>query len=271
MSERGRRALVGGLAVVAVGPQLFLLLCPHRVECLRAMGHVGVWLAGGAKAGAVMAAVSLLAWAARLVWLLRVDAGLVRSLARSRRLPSELEAALRTTGLRRASCVVSELPIAFCAGGLRPEVIISDGLVRHLRPTELQAVLIHELEHARRREPLLRAASRAAADVLFYAPVVRWWSRRLAARSELRADRAAMETVGRGPVAGALIALGSRAEPNGATAFAGIAELRVAQILGAQLPSQPPGISVLGVTWLGVYLAFVVTCCLVEVALTVAR
>jgi len=271
VSELYRRALLAGLVVVAVGPQFFFLFCPHRADCLRAMGHVGVWLAGGAKAGIAMVAVSLLAWAARLVWLLRAEAGLVRTLPKSRGLPSELQAALRATGLRRAFCAVSEQRIAFCAGGLRPVVIVSDGLVRDLQPAELQAVLIHELDHAKRREPLIRAATRAAADVLFYAPIVRWWTRRMAAGAELRADRAAMETVGRGPVARALITLGSHAEPIGTAPFVGIAELRVAQILGDPLPSQLPEVSVLGITWMGVYLAFVVSSCAVQIILTVAR
>lgn len=271
MGERNSRALLAGLGIVAAGPLLFLLICPHRADCLRAIGHVGVWLGGGAKVGAVMLGASLLAWVARLVWLLRADAGLVRTLPRSHRLPSELQAALRSTAMPRVSCVVSELPIAFCAGALRPVVIVSDGLVKHLRHAELQAVMVHEHEHARRREPLRRAASRAAADVLFYAPVVRWWSRRLNVRSELQADRAAMMKVGRGAVAGALIALGSRSGPMDRAAFAGIAELRVAQILGDPLPPQAPKLSVLGATWLGVYLAFVATCCVVGMVLTLAR
>ena len=79
------------------------------------MDHVCVWLAGGAKVGLVLAASSLLVWAARLAWLVHVDARLARTLARSRSLSSALQAALRSTGVARASCVVSELPIVFCA------------------------------------------------------------------------------------------------------------------------------------------------------------
>ena len=271
MSERGRQVVFGALVVIAAGPLFSFLLCPHRAECMRATGQVGIWLAGGAKVGLALAAWSLLAWAARLAWLVHIDARLVRTLPRSRSLPSALQAALRRTGLARASCVVSELPIAFCTGAVRPIVIVSDGLVRCLRPVELEAVLLHERDHARRRDPLLRAATRAAADVLFYAPVVRWWSRWLAARAELRADRAAIGTMGRGPVAGALLAIGSQGGPSGAAAFAGIGQLRVAQLLGDPLPAEAPEWSVLGITWVGVYLAFVSTGCLVQIVLSLAR
>ncbi len=271
MSERSRQVPLGGLVVTAASPVFSFLLCPHRAVCLHAMGQVGVWLAGGAKVGLVLAASSLLAWVARLGWLVHANAQLVRTLPRSHSLPPALEAALRSTGAARASCVVSELPIALCTGTLWPVVIVSDGLVRCLRPAELEAVLLHERDHARRREPLLRAATRAAADVLFYAPVVRWLSQWLAARAELRADRAAIETVGRGPVAAALLTLGSHARPNGAAAFAGPAQLRVAQVLGDPLPAQAPELSVLAITWVGVYLAFVSTGCLVQILLSLAR
>lgn len=91
MGERGRQVLLGGLVVIAASPAFSFLLCPHRAECLHAMGQVGVWLAGGAKVGLVLAASSLLAWAARLGWLVHADAGLVRTLPRSRSLPSALQ------------------------------------------------------------------------------------------------------------------------------------------------------------------------------------
>ena len=267
MRERGRRVLLGVMLLVSVVPLLFLLMCPQRASCLRSMWPPSLWLAGAAKVGLALSAASLVAWAARLAWLLRVDARLVHALHASRTPPAKLQAALSGVGLRRARCVVSERPIAFCAGALRPVVVVSDGLARCLPPAELRAVLIHELDHATRREPLLRAATRSAADVLFYAPAVRWWCRWLAAKSELRADRAAIDAVGRSAVARALITLAGDARLYGAAAFAGIARLRVAQVLGEPLPPQTPELSVLGITGAGFYLAFVVTACLVNVAL----
>lgn len=266
-----RWALLAGLVAIAVSPIVLFLLCPHRADCLRATARIGVWLAGGLKAGLALSTLSVLAWSVRLAWLLHVDALLVRSLPQCRLLPPKMQAALRSGGLQRMSCVVSELPIAFCVGALRPVVVVSDGLARCLRPVELEAVLLHEHDHARRREPLVRAATRAAADVLFYAPVVRWWSRRLATSSELRADRAAIQTLGPGPVAGALLTLANHERVGGAAAFAGTAQLRVAQVLGDPLPTQAPELSVLGITWIGVYTAFVITCCLVQIVLTLAR
>lgn len=61
-SKRCRWALLAGLAVMAVGPAVLFLLCPHRADCLCATARVGVWLAGGIKAGLVLSALSVLAW-----------------------------------------------------------------------------------------------------------------------------------------------------------------------------------------------------------------
>jgi Zn-dependent protease with chaperone function len=149
--------LLGALVLVAVAPLLFFLLCPHRASCLRAAGSLNLWLVGAAKVGLAMAVMSLVAWAARLAWLLRLDARLVSALPESRTPPAELQAALSRAGPQRAHCVVSEQPIAFCTGALLPVIVVSDSLVRRLRPAELRAVLIHELDHASHREPHHRA------------------------------------------------------------------------------------------------------------------
>jgi len=42
VSKRCRQALLAGLVVIAVGPAVFLLLCPHRADCIRATGQVAV-------------------------------------------------------------------------------------------------------------------------------------------------------------------------------------------------------------------------------------
>jgi beta-lactamase regulating signal transducer with metallopeptidase domain len=71
-------------------------------------------------------------------------------------------------------------------------------------------VLVHEAEHARRRDPLRRLAGRAAADVLFWLPLVSWWTSGRLEDAELAADRAAIDRVGRTPLARALRATAAR-------------------------------------------------------------
>ena len=84
-------------------------------------------------------------------------------------------------------------PRAFCAGLLRPRVLLSTGAVRALGDAELAAVVAHEAHHARRRDPLRLAALRVAADSLAFLPAVRPLAARYAELLEIDADRAAVD------------------------------------------------------------------------------
>jgi Zn-dependent protease with chaperone function len=148
--------------------------------------------------------------------------------------PPALALAIQRTRCREVVCLDTTEPLAFCAGALRPRLFVSRGLIENLRPLELQAVLLHEAHHARRRDPLRRATVHAAGDVLFFAPLMSWWARRYLDSSELAADRAAMSAVGTSPVAGALCVIGG-APAIAAAGFSGAADLRARQLLGLTL------------------------------------
>jgi len=248
-----------------------LLLCPHRGACLSALGQVSVWAAAAARSGLPLLALSLLVSAVRVGWLTHRASRLVAALPRAAGMPDGLRDALIRTGTRRVVCVAAEAPVAFCAGALRPRVVLSAELVQLLSPDELDAVLIHEQDHARRREPLVRAACQAGAEALFYVPLVGWWSQRHAAGAELRADRAAIRRVGARPVAGALLALGSGGGSAGSAAFTGAGPLRVAQVLGDPLPRPAPHLSLVGISVFGPYVAFVAASCIVQLVLYLLR
>jgi Zn-dependent protease with chaperone function len=122
-------------------------------------------------------------------------------------------------------------------------------------------VLVHEAEHARRRDPLRRLAARAAGDVLFWLPLAGWWSRRRLEQAELAADRAAIGQVGRGPLARALRATAAPGPPAVGTRFDGAGAARVAQLLGDQPPpSRPPLVACL-LSLLGLTLAVSLAMC----------
>lgn len=61
----------------------------------------------------------------------------------------------------------------FTAGLLEPRIYVTSALQRTLSLRELEAVLLHELNHVRRRDPARAAAATFLADVLFWLPVVR--------------------------------------------------------------------------------------------------
>jgi Zn-dependent protease with chaperone function len=266
MTERRQLAILAALSVGTLTCFSWLLLCPHRADCLNALTRFDTWLSAGTTIAVPLAGASVAVWLALLVWrLLRVGFRL-RAFPRSRELPAGLVAAMSRTGVRGVGCVAADAPIAFCAGTLKPRILISEGLVAQLGPDELDAVLLHEHEHVRTYEPLLRAARETASDVFFYVPLVRWWSRRRLEDSELRADRVALERLGPRPVAGALWALGGSVAMQGVAGFGGIAELRVAQVLGDALPTRAPGLPLVAISGLGIYLALQVASCLVQAA-----
>jgi len=208
-----------------------------------------------------LAGVVLVAWIARLAFVLSRAARTVGRLPRAERLPARLRSTVARTGVERVQCISSSLPIAFCAGARRPHVIVSEGLAEQLDDRELEAVLLHERQHLREREPVVRAACEAAAQVLVFFPLARWWSRRRIEQAELRADQAALCRVGPRPVAAALFRLGSTVPA--AAAFAGDTELRVAQLLGDPLPPQRPAVWMVAVSLAGLPFAAAVAGCAV--------
>ena len=154
--------------------------------------------------------------------------------------PAKLATAAAADGIPRLVFLELTEPTAFCAGLLRPTVFISAGAVASLTPEQLNGVLVHEADHARSHEPMRRTLRQSFAYGFFYLPVVRWWARYQGERAELRADRAALATVGAKAVAGALLATNWGGPARFATGFSGGAEARVAQILGDPVPARRP-------------------------------
>lgn len=236
---RRRRAATAALLVLAVG-----CIVDTSVE---ACAPAATCSTPGPTLRVVLPALALLAAAAALL----LGIAIVRALRATeaaatalRRLvmptPPELAAAAGTRSLPPVLCMESESPTALCAGGLRPRIFVSHGLVRELSSVELRAVLIHEAGHARRRDPLRRQVRQSVAAALFFAPLVQWWAERQAIRDELRADRAAIEACGPEPLARALL-LTAPGPARAAAAIDGAASVRVSHLLGdaVGLPAPP--------------------------------
>jgi len=153
--------------------------------------------------------------------------------------------------------------MAFCAGVIRPTVFVSAGAMVALSESELLAVLHHEADHARRHEPARRAARNAAAEVLTFLPIVRWWSERQAARSELSADAIAERLAGRSALAGALLVMTAPVIP--LAAFVGHAELRARRLLGMRIDEPKPPRTVWAATFVYSWLALSLAGCVFEV------
>lgn len=255
LAVRARRhpvalAVAGGLIAAQAAYATSMALCPRMTaaQCL------------GAAAVVVLSA-SVIAIAARTAWLGAASARAVAALPPAGQ-PGPLASAARRAGIRRIRCVAGNGRTAFCAGLLRPRVYVTAAAADALTPGELDAVLSHEAAHARRRDPLRRLLAAAAADALFYLPLARWWSHRQAETAELRADQAAVGYAGRPAVAGALLAVQDSGGPVAAAGYGGSADIRVAQLLGDDLPARRPSAAVLitslagltGAVWLAMCL-----------------
>lgn len=93
---------------------------------------------------------------------------------------------------------------AFTAGLLKPRIYIAEVLPQRLTPSEIEAVLLHEVCHLRRHDPLRTLAAAVVADIFFWVPMVRNTMTAIVARLEFAADDAARAS-GDAVVASAII------------------------------------------------------------------
>ena len=237
------------------------MACPGATACATSMD-----VPRDAFALTVILGIPLGAWVGRSLWLLEAGRRAANRLEFARA-PAVLLQALRRTAVSRVRYLATAEPTAFCAGALRPSIYVSRGLVRALRPDELDAVLLHEAHHRHRLDPLRRATAQSLSDIVFFAPVLHWWAERQIERSELAADRAALGRLGPRAVAGALWVAGQPATTPAGVGFAGTGELRVAQLLGDQPPpSLSTALGSLTSSTVGLAMAVALVSCLLHVA-----
>jgi len=81
-------------------------------------------------------------------------------------------------------------------GWLSPVVLVPVSTFSGLSPAQLEAILIHELAHVRRRDYLINLLQIVAETLLFYHPAVWWVSRVIRHERELCCDDIAVELSG---------------------------------------------------------------------------
>jgi hypothetical protein len=166
----------------------------------------------------------------------------VRAAVRLERARRALLRSLPVTGSFRGQAgtllVDDSAPLAFCTGYLRPRVYISRGAVARLPEDELRAVLAHEDEHRRRRDPLRQACARVLCDALFFLPVLRALRDSSAALAELLADDAAVAVCDGdpAPLANAMLLFGGDPQHG----VVGIAPERVDRLMGLEYTWRAP-------------------------------
>ncbi|MDW7617256.1 M56 family metallopeptidase [Peribacillus simplex] len=98
-------------------------------------------------------------------------------------------------------------PLAFTYGFIRPQILISTGLINLLQSYELEAVLEHEYYHYQNRDPFKLSIWFSLARVFSFLPISRKLYERYMIEKEIKADTFAIHQVGMKAVASALYKL----------------------------------------------------------------
>jgi Zn-dependent protease with chaperone function len=219
MRESTQRLLVAllGLALICIVTaqshwlmyelMLFWVPCCHILTRL-IEPTVTVWLSLLTRIGIVIVLLIGIYYVLRRLWhSYRFLAGLnlASVLDPSVALPPQVISLCAELGLTQQIVVLpTNVPIAFCFGLLRPRICISMGLLAMLSDKEVKAVLLHERHHQRHFDPLRTLIVDGIAALLFFLPIVAELRDLFHTETELAADRYAIRTTGRAPLAGAL-------------------------------------------------------------------
>lgn len=159
----------------------------------------------------------------------------------------EVRNAARRAGLAggQVTVVESKALFAFTYGLLRPRVAVTGGLVATATEHELNAVLAHEAEHVRGRDPLRTLIAGALAAHHFTVPLLSHLRVTFAADRELTADRRAVAHCGTRAVAGALLKVSGMPgwAPSAPTSTMGtpaLLDARITQLEAGRAPRPAP-------------------------------
>lgn len=144
-------------------------------------------------------------------------------------------------------------------GFLRPVLVVPAATVAGLSPAHLDAVLLHELAHLRRRDGLWAAIQSTVDCLLFFHPVARWISSSVREQRERACDDLVIAAgIERSTYAGALLDLmrqqhGVPLNAPTPSATGGTIKMRIARIIDPQ-PSSPTTLALTTFLCLGLFI-----------------
>jgi bla regulator protein blaR1 len=172
--------------VVPIGAGIDKLWAPH-LTWAAPLGAIGdpVWDMTQGRTALVLA----------MTWLTGALTMLVRLISRLRRERREVQVPADRHDVT-AGFVADGIPVSFdsrqsapaVGGFLYPRILLPSGIDRLLNQQELNAVLLHELAHAKRRDNLIRLVYEASLCVLWFHPLIWLAGARMALYRELSCD-----------------------------------------------------------------------------------
>lgn len=145
-----------------------------------------------------------------------------------------------SVGLAPPRILAASEPRAFTFGYLSPSVAVSRGLLSRLNDEELEAVLRHEAEHVRRRDPLRMLVVAGLTKALIIAPIVRRIGHAFQVAKEVDADVAVLRAMGPRPLVSALLSAAPSDTLDAAPGFADTLDARIAWLEGEDPLSRGP-------------------------------
>ena len=129
----------------------------------------------------------------------------------------------------------SRVRVPVIVGWLKPVVLFPAATLSSLSPSQIEAILAHELAHIRRHDYLVNLLQSAVETLLFYHPAVWWASRHVRAEREHCCDDVAVEVCDRLVYVSALSDLARMTTAHGTALAATDGSLvrRVRRLLGA--------------------------------------
>lgn len=111
---------------------------------------------------------------------------------------SKVQALAEELGIRKTVSLVESavVRVPVIIGHFKPLVMVPVGMLNHLSPGEMEAVLLHELAHIRRHDYLVNYLQRITESVLFFNPGMLWVSSLLRAEREACCDEMAIARTG---------------------------------------------------------------------------
>jgi len=179
--------------VMPTGAVIDKLWAPH-LRWATPLGAIGgpIWNMTQGRTAVVLAG----------IWIAGALGMLMRLISRIRRERSEAEV---TGGLKKppvVGFVADGIPVSFgkrysapaVSGVINPHVSLPLGIDRLLDERELNAVLLHELTHARRRDNLIRLLYEGALCALWFHPLIWLAGMRMALYRELSCDESVIHS-----------------------------------------------------------------------------